>query len=302
MFTLDHVGQRLQRSVRRTEHGAFTPIVVEECIDRLLQHPLFVTDDDFWRVQINQFFQSIVSIDDTTVEVVQIAGGKVARIKQHKRTQIGRNYGDAIQHHPFGFVIAVAQRFCDLQSLDQLFLLLLTGRLFQFDAELRGQFDEIQAHQELLDRVGTHFNFEGRFTVLRSGLSRFFFGQKLTFTQRRITRVKNDIVLEVHDLFECRCLDVQQCTQSAGHRLKEPDMDDRGGKFNMPHSLPANTTVGHFDSAAVADHPLVLHASVLATRAFPVLFGAENPFAEKSVSLRAVRTVINGLRLFDFAK
>ena len=47
LLALDHVGERLQRAVGRPEHGPLAAVVVEEGVDRLLEHPLFVADDDF---------------------------------------------------------------------------------------------------------------------------------------------------------------------------------------------------------------------------------------------------------------
>src|SRR5262249_46613354 len=55
-------------------------------------------------------------------------------------------------------------------------------------------------------------------------------------------------------------------------------------------------------AAAVADHPLVLHAAVLAAGALPVLLGPEDPLAEQAVLLRPVGPVVDGLRLLDLAE
>ena len=46
LLTLDHISQRLQRTLVRTGNGTTTATIIQQRIHRLLQHPLFVTDDD----------------------------------------------------------------------------------------------------------------------------------------------------------------------------------------------------------------------------------------------------------------
>ena len=53
-LTFDHVCQRFQRTfVNTTDHPATTTII-EQRIDRFLQHPLFVANDDFRGTKLNQ--------------------------------------------------------------------------------------------------------------------------------------------------------------------------------------------------------------------------------------------------------
>src|SRR5262249_808255 len=47
------------------------------------------------------------------------------------------------------------------------------------------------------------------------------------------------------------------------------------------------------------DHALVLHAAVLAAGALPVLFRAEDAFAEQAVLFGTVSAVVDGLGLLD---
>ncbi len=62
------------------------------------------------------------------------------------------------------------------------------------------------------------------------------------------------------------------------------------------------TGVGDFPAAAVADHPLVLHAAVPTAGAFPVLLGAEDSLAEEAVLFGAVGPVVDRFRLLDLAE
>ena len=70
----------------------------------------------------------------------------------------------------------------------------------------------------------------------------------------------------------------------------------------MPHSFAANATVSNFHPASVTNHPLVFHAPVFSTRAFPVLLRAKDFFAHEPIFFGTVCTVINSLRFFYLAK
>ena len=136
LLALDHVGQRFQRAVAAAQHGPLAAVVVEQGVDRLLQHPLLVADDHFGGVQVDQLLQPVVAVDDPPVEVVQVAGGEIARVQQHQRPQVGRDHRNHVQHHPLRPVVAVADRLDDLQPVDQVLLLLLRVGLDQLDAQV----------------------------------------------------------------------------------------------------------------------------------------------------------------------
>jgi hypothetical protein len=104
LLALDHVGQRLERAVARAEHRAAAAVVVEQRVDRLLQHPLLVADDDLGRVEVEQLLQAVVAVDEAAVEVVQVRRREVARLEQHERTQIRRDDRDHVEDHPLGWL------------------------------------------------------------------------------------------------------------------------------------------------------------------------------------------------------
>ena len=97
LLPLEHVGQRLQRPLVRARERLATAAVVEQGVDRLLQHPLFVADDDLRSVELDsRRLQTIVAVDNAAVEVVEIAGREtLPPIKRHERTQIWRNHRHA---------------------------------------------------------------------------------------------------------------------------------------------------------------------------------------------------------------
>src|SRR5210317_2124193 len=125
LLALDHVRQTLERPVAGSQDGPLAAIVVEESVNRLLQHPLFIADDDLGGIQVNKLLEPVVPVDDAAVEVIEVAGGKIATVEHDKWTQVGGDDGDDIEDHPLGLVFAVTNGLHNLQSIDEVFLLLL---------------------------------------------------------------------------------------------------------------------------------------------------------------------------------
>ena len=110
-----------------------------------MKHPLFVTNDDFRCVEVHKFLQPIVTVDDTTIKVVQVAGRKVARIKQNERAQVWWNDWNTFQNHPLRTIFAIAKSFHNLQPLGQIFQLLLAGSLGKLLTKLLGDRCQIES-------------------------------------------------------------------------------------------------------------------------------------------------------------
>ena len=79
-------------------------------------------------------------------------------------------------------------------------------------------------------------------------------------------------------------------------------MRHRTGQFDMTHSLTANLSQSHLNTALLTDHTAMLKPLVLTTQALVILYWAKNFGAKKTVALWLESTVINGLRLFDLTK
>src|ERR1700678_1438011 len=74
LLALEHVAQALERALVRTGDRLAAAAVVEEGVDRFLQHAALVADDDLGRVELEQALQAVVAVDDASVKVVEIAG------------------------------------------------------------------------------------------------------------------------------------------------------------------------------------------------------------------------------------
>ncbi len=88
---------------------------------------------------------------------------------------------------------------------------------------------------------------------------------------------------------------------AAGQALEEPHMGTGRSQLDMAEALTADLRQSDFHAALVADDAAVLHALVLAAQALPVGDRAEDAGAEQAVTLGLEGTVIDRLRLGDFA-
>ena len=138
LLALQHVGERLQRTLVGARDDAAAAAVVEQRVDGLLQHALFVADDDVRRAQFDQPLQTIVAVDDAAIEIVQIRRREAAAIERHERTQVRRNDRDLFQDHPLRLVAGLDEGLDDLEALGELLGLEFGLRLGDFDAQRRG--------------------------------------------------------------------------------------------------------------------------------------------------------------------
>ena len=160
LLALDHIRQGLQWSVAASENWAFASTVVKQSIDRLLEHSFFVADDDFGRVEIDQLAQSVVAVDDPSVQIVEVGGCEVPAIEKDQRSQVRRNDGDNVEDHPLGTIFAIADRFDELESIDQFLFALFAAGLLEFCSENFGEFDQVEILEKLTNGFGTHIGFE----------------------------------------------------------------------------------------------------------------------------------------------
>ena len=154
LLALQHVGERLQRPLVGAGDDAAAPAVVEQRIDRLLQHALLVADDDVRRAQLHQPLQTIVAVDDAAIEIVEVGGGEAAAVERHERAQLRRNDRNHGQDHPLGLVAGLDEGLDHLQPLGELLRLELGGRLGDLRRSSAAIFSQIEALEQLADRLG----------------------------------------------------------------------------------------------------------------------------------------------------
>jgi len=78
-----------------------TPAIVKQGVNCFLQHSLFISDDQFWCLEFDQLFQTVIAIDNTTIEIIQIRSSKSATVQSDQWPQIRRDNWNNIENHPF---------------------------------------------------------------------------------------------------------------------------------------------------------------------------------------------------------
>src|SRR5271170_4381134 len=301
LLALEGVGQRFERAVVRAAEDAATASVVEQRVNSLLQHALFVADDHVGSVQLHELLQAVIAVDHAAIQIVQVRGGKAAAVERHQRAQLGRQDGNHVQNHPLRLVAALAERFEDLEALGELDPLLQAGINLHFFAEFGRKLLHIHAAQKFLDGLGAHAHvaLSGEFAL---NFAEFILGQNVLFLETgNFSGIHADEGLEVENVLEIPHGDIQQVADAAGQPLEKPHVRAGRSQLNVAKALAADFAKGDFDPALVADDSAVLHALVFAAEALPVGDRAENLGAEQPVALRLKGAVVDGLRLGYFA-
>ena len=301
LLALEHVGQRLQRPLVGAGDDAAAAAVVEQRVDGLLQHALFVADDDVGRAQLHQPLQAVVAVDDAAVEVVEVGRREAAAVERHQRTQVRRNHRHHGQDHPLRLVAGIAEGLDDLQALGELLVLDVGLGLVHLRAQGLLELFELKPLQQLADRFGADHGGERILAVFVLRLQILVFRQQLTVLERGQARLQHDVIFEVQDPLEILQRHVEQKADAGRQRLQEPDVGNGRRQFDMAHALAPDARQRHFDRALFADDALVLHALVLAAQALVILDRPEDAGAEQAVTLRLEGPVVDGLRLLDLA-
>ena len=100
LLTLNHVRDRLKRTVRCTLYNALALRVIKQCIYSFLKHTLFVSDNDIRSRKLLKSLKAIITVNNTTIQIVKVRCSKTSAIKLYHRTKIRRNYRNYIQNHP----------------------------------------------------------------------------------------------------------------------------------------------------------------------------------------------------------
>ena len=155
LLALEHVRQALELVVARAADGPPASTVVDQRVDRLLEHALFVADDDLGSLKFQKALEAVVAVDDAPVQVVQIGGREATTVQLHHRPQIRRQDGQRGHDHPLRPIAALAERLDHAQALGGLLALLTAGRV-RLGAQLGAQLVERDVAQEIPDRFGAH--------------------------------------------------------------------------------------------------------------------------------------------------
>ena len=155
LLALEHVGQRLQRTLVGAGDDAAAAAVVEQRVDGFLQHALFVADDDAGRAQLDQPLQAVVAVDDAAIEIVEVGRREAAAVERHQRAQFRRDDRDDLHDHPFRTVAGLDEVLDDLEALEELLRLQLRrGRRPAPTRRSPAIFSRSMRGQQVVDRLG----------------------------------------------------------------------------------------------------------------------------------------------------
>ena len=155
LLALEHVGQGLQWTVRSAGHGTTTTAIVEEGINSFLKHALLVVEHDLWCAELDQTLQTVVTVDHTTVEIIEVGGCEAAAVQLDHRTQIRWDNRDGVENHCCWAGAGVEECVHNLQALESASLALAGASAHDFTKLLIGCF-EVEIFQTLLDGFCTH--------------------------------------------------------------------------------------------------------------------------------------------------
>jgi hypothetical protein len=299
-LALDHVGKRLQRALVGTGHGLAAAAVVEQAIDRLLQHPLLVPDDDVGGLQLEQPLQPVVAVDDAAIQVVQVGRREAAAVERDQRAQLGRQHREHLEDHPLGLDAGLVEGLEHLEPLGELLDLRVRARRVELLPELVDLARDLEALQELADALGTHRRREV-VTVLLELREVVVLGQELAAVERRQARVGHDERLEVEHALDVAQRHVEHHAHPRRQALQEPDVRDGTRELDVAHPLAAHLGERHLDAALLADDSAVLQPLVLAAQALVVLDRPEDLRAEEAVAFGLERAVVDRLGLLNLA-
>ena len=180
LFTLEHIGQGFEGPVTRTCYRTTTTAIIDQGINRFLQHAFFVAHDDIRSAQFEQAFQAIIPVDNTTIEVVKVRGSKATAIKLYHWSQFWWNYWHDIHNHPFRTIARLTEGFNHFQTANS-FNFALTTSGFQFRTKLVVQSIQVKFRQKGLDSFSTHIDTYEIKVFCRTQFVALFTGQFFVF-------------------------------------------------------------------------------------------------------------------------
>ena len=69
-------------------------------INCFLKHTFLIADNDIRSTKLQQSFQTIITINDSSVQIIQVRCRKTSTIQLYHRTKIWRDYRNNIKNHP----------------------------------------------------------------------------------------------------------------------------------------------------------------------------------------------------------
>ena len=149
--------QRFKWTTTWSSNWTTTTSIINKSVNRFLQHTFFVLHDDTWSTQLKQTSQTVVTVDHTTVEVVQVRCCKTTTVQLNHRTKIWWQYWQDVKYHPFWFITRLVEGIKNVQTTN-CFNTFLTSCCLQLFFEFSNFHFQIYLFQEILYCFCTHFS------------------------------------------------------------------------------------------------------------------------------------------------
>ena len=299
LLALEHVGQGLEGPVVGAGDGPAAAAIVDQGVHRLLEHTLLIADNNIRSAQLQQSLQTVVPVNDSSVQIVQVGGGEPSAVQLHHGAQIRRDHRDGVHDHPLRTVSGLPECLHYFHSLDDSGPL-LAGGLLQSGAQFLGLFLQINGAEQFLDSLCPHPYPEG-VPVLFSGILVFLLRENLLILQSGVSAVQHNVAGKVEHFLQGSRGKVQDQAHPGGDSLKVPDMGNRRRQFDVTHALAADLGFGDLNAAALTDFTLIAQTLILAAVALPVLGWTKDALAEQAVAFWFQGSIVDGLRLFYLA-
>ena len=192
LLTLDHVGQGLEWTLVRTRYGTTATAIVQQCIDSFLQHTLLVAHDNVRRVEFQQTFQAIVTVDRTSVQIVQVRCRKTSTIQWNQRTKVRWQYWQHGQDHVFRAIAGINEGFYQFYPLGQAFQFCDRPRRADLPAQPDLFLAQDNASKQVKNSFGAHLRFK-LVTPMFQGIEVLLVGEQLATLEVGQAGIKHNI-------------------------------------------------------------------------------------------------------------
>ncbi len=167
LLALEHVTDRLQTSssASRVDSTATTGgTVVDQRVDSFLKHAHLVATDNFRSIELDQLFETIVAVDDASIEIVQVACRETAARQLNHRSKIRWDHRENGKRQAAWLDTCGVHTLKHLEALEK-FLLTLPFGTFDFFCQLLDEDWQFDFVKKLLQRRAAHADSDELFVL-----------------------------------------------------------------------------------------------------------------------------------------
>ena len=143
------LSEKEYRDMREKYEDDFEAGMGAEAIKKLLQQIDCAKLSEQLRAELDESLQTVVSVDNASVQVVQVTRCKAAAVQLYERTDIRRDNRNGIEDHPLRAVAGDAEGFHNLKTLENVHAL-LSLRGFEVFFELFAELFAVDILEQLL--------------------------------------------------------------------------------------------------------------------------------------------------------